>query len=127
MKTLQEKGLAHSLKKVSGGGKKRKKKEEAAEISVESTNGLGETSVKNSTPWNMAPVNGASSKSDATGINNSSTASLTEKVLREQELTKRRKKDNDNVRGLFSNRDQSKPHGKGSDFMSRGFSMPERI
>lgn len=99
-KTLAEKGLSHSLKKV-GSGKKRKKGVEEAE----------------------------KKKSDAaveveSSINNASTASIAAKVRQEQEKSKKRKTESENVQSLFSSRDQSKPMGKSSDFMSRGFSLP---
>ncbi|KAK3112607.1 Replication termination factor 2 [Teratosphaeriaceae sp. CCFEE 6253] len=101
VKTLGEKGLAHSLKKIAGGGKKRKKKDEVGEV-----------------------VGGEVKQLDAASINNASTASLTAKVLDEQERAKKRKLGSRNVQSLFSSRDQSKPIGKSSDFMTRGFSVP---
>ena len=122
-KTLQDKGLAHSLKKASAGGKKRKKRDEAPEVSSGVLNGPLEVEAKNSTPRRVTPVNDSTSKSDVSGINNTSTASLTVKVMQEQELAKKRKKDSDNVRGLFLNPDHSQPVGRGSDFMTRGFSI----
>lgn len=115
MKTLQEKGLTHSLKKASGGGKKRKKHDDAADPG---SRGQLKTA-KTSTPVNAHPeVDGSS------GINNTATASLTAKVIEEQERAKKRKLENENVRSLFSSRDQSKPIGKSGDFMSRGYSLP---
>jgi hypothetical protein len=100
VKNLQEKGLTHSLKKASA-SKKRKKQKEAEEEHVAAKN-----------------------KAVSNGINNASTASLTSKVLQEQEQAKRRRMDNENVKSLFSSRDQTKPIGKSADFMTRGFSMP---
>lgn len=102
VKTLQEKGLAHSLKKSSGGKKRKKGKEENGEV---------EEKVKKT-------------KEDSSGINNSSAASIAAKVLKEQELSKKKKMQNENVKSLFSTRDQSKPIGKSADFMTRGFSVP---
>lgn len=102
VKTLQENGLAHSLKKSSGGKKRKKGKEE---------NGDVEEKVKKT-------------KEDSSGINNSSAASIAAKVLKEQELSKKKKMQNENVKSLFSTRDQSKPIGKSADFMTRGFSVP---
>jgi hypothetical protein len=100
IKTLQEMGLSHSLKKAST-SKKRKKKTETEEDTQ---------AVKN--------------KSTTNGINNAATASLTSKVLQEQEQAKRRRMDNETVKSLFSSRDQTKPIGKSADFMTRGFSLP---
>ena len=99
VKTLQEKGLAHSLKKSSGGKKRKKDKEETEEKSKKK-------------------------KEDSNGINNSSAASIAAKVLKEQELSKKKRMDNENVKSLFSTRDQTKPIGKSADFMTRGFSVP---
>lgn len=113
MKTLQEKGLTHSLKKASG-SKKRKKRDQDVEVAADST--------KEGTPKADAPANGQSNGN--TRINNSATASITAKVLQEQENAKKRRLDNENVKSLFSTRDPSKPHGKSSDFMTRGFTVP---
>lgn len=114
-KTLQEKGLAHSLKKVSGGGKKRKKRDEQV---VEAGNGSKEATPKASTPVREEANGNGNGK-----INNSATASLTAKVMQQQEASKKRKMDNDNVKSLFSNRDQSASLGNSAGFMTRGFSM----
>ncbi|KAK4547663.1 hypothetical protein LTR36_000620 [Oleoguttula mirabilis] len=116
VKALQEKGLAHSLKKVSGGGKKRKKKDEVADAVEAKMAGTKRAAPKAS--------NGTHDTDVSTAINNSSTASLTARVLEEQNRAKKRKMENENVRSLFSSRDQSKPIGKSSDFMTRGYSVP---
>lgn len=118
VKALQEKGLAHSLKKASG-GRKRKKNREVDEP----TNGVtGRNEV--TIPKGSVPADGAKDADGSMRINNSSTASLTAKVLEEQERAKKRKLESENLRGLFSSRDQSKPIGKSSDFMTRGYSLP---
>jgi hypothetical protein len=98
LKTLKEKGLAHSLKKGAKESKKRKKPDQV----------------------DQAP---ALVSATANNINNASTASLTAKVLKEQEA-KRRRTQNDNLNTLFSSRDQSKPIGKSADFMTRGYDIP---
>ena len=62
------------------------------------------------------------------GIKNASTASLTKKVLDEQEERNKRRKleQNDNVKSLFSSRD-ARPNAKNSaDYMTRGFSIGKR-
>ncbi|KAF2431166.1 DUF602-domain-containing protein [Tothia fuscella] len=121
MKTLKEKGLAHSLKKASG-SKKRKKNAEA-EI-LQETNGEEKVPelVKASTTKSANGTNPAANE----GIKNASTASLTAKVLAEQEKRNKKRKmaGNSNLSSLYSSRDQSKPIGKSSDFMTRGFSIP---
>ena len=124
MKTLHEKGLTHSLKKASGSGKKRKKRDEEAESPKKDVNGLNGTDSHHENSRSHTPVNGANGKSDVSGINNTSTASLTAKVMEDHELSKKRKRESETVRGLFSSHDQSKPSGKSADFMTRGFSMP---
>jgi hypothetical protein len=110
-KTLQEKGLSHSLKKASG-SKKRKKRDEQ----------VGEAEEK-----------GAVTKEKVTEdvkdkINNSATASLTAKVMQvqEQERAKKRKMENENVKSLFSSRDQGAAMGNSAGFMTRGFSHVKR-
>jgi hypothetical protein len=110
VKTLQEKGLSHSLKKASG-GKKRKKKDDTVADEVEPSSKSNGASKKNE-------------RSASNGINNSSTASLAAKVLQEQEHAKKRRLENENVKSLFSTRDQRLPSGKSGDFMTRGFSLP---
>ena len=102
LKTLKEKGLAQSLKKAAKESKKRKKREEADDAPA------------------LVRVN---DQKEANNINNSSTAALTAKVLQEQEAKKRRMH-NDNLKTLFSSRDQSKPTGKSADFMTRGYDIP---
>lgn len=119
VKTLQEKGLTHSLKKASTGSKKRKKKDEevAAQLAT-----AGEVDNGRATTRTSTPVSTVTPKHEISGINNSSAASVTAKVIEEQERAKKRKRDNATVKSLFSNRDhQSKTN---TDFMTRGFSVP---
>lgn len=124
MQTLQEKGLAHSLKKVSGSGKKRKKKDEAAQAAAVPPDGANGVKEANGTPQTSTSVNRAAEHEHKSGINNSSTASLTAKVMQEQDRAKKRKLENENVRSLFSSSDQKVSTGKSGDFMTRGFSIP---
>ena len=109
---LKDQGLTHSLKKVSGSGKKRKKNGESTSMKEEST------SVDNPI---SSERKGALKTSAA--IKNAGTASLTAKVLaEEQERSKRRKMEpNENLKSLFSS--GSGKH-KDGDFMTRGFSIP---
>lgn len=99
VKTLKESGLRHSLKAI--GKKKEKRDREKKDKIVE---------VK---------------KSAVTGptINNAATKALTDKVVREQEATKKRKLDNANVQSLFTQKDP-KERKRDGDFMTRGFSIP---
>jgi hypothetical protein len=101
---LKDSGLTHSLKKTSGSGKKRKKNAESSEA---------------------APVEKSAPKSS--GLKNSATASLTAKVLEEQEERNKRRKLglNDNLKTLFSNKSNAVTP-RGGDFMTRGFSIPKK-
>lgn len=131
---LRESGLTHSLKKAPG-GKKRKKhaeteialegKDEAnvAEPSSEkSKSRLTENGISIPQPRNGTSIPGSN------GIKNAATASLTAKVLDEQEERNKRRKlgMNDNLKGLFSNTGYSAQTHKGGDFMTRGYSLPKR-
>jgi hypothetical protein len=109
VKTLQEKGLSHSLKKASGSKKRKKRDEQGVE----------------------AEEKGAAAKAKANEdvkdkINNSATASLTAKVMQQQEQAKKRKMENENVKSLFSSRDQTAAMGNSAGFMTRGFSHVKR-
>lgn len=106
---LKEAGLTHSLKKAPG-SKKRKKN--AEDVPVEA-----KVSSKNGT---TAPV--------SSGIKNAATASLTAKVLEEQEERNKRRKLglNDNLKTLFSSGGYSAQAHKSGDFMTRGFSIPKK-
>lgn len=87
IKALQEKGLAHSLKKAASASKKRKKKpaDDAGDAVPADEKPTKQTAVSN-------------------GINNASTALLTAKVMQEQEQNKRRRMENANVKSLFTAR-----------------------
>ncbi|KAK3628292.1 Replication termination factor 2 [Elasticomyces elasticus] len=124
LKTLQEKGLSHSLKKASGASKKRKKRDETVEAGDTASKPVKAAKQNTTMLKTMSPAAGTPDLESVTSINNASTASLTAKVLEEQERAKKRKMQNKNVQSLFSSRDQSKPIGKSSDFMTRGFSVP---
>ncbi|TKA31976.1 hypothetical protein B0A50_01221 [Salinomyces thailandicus] len=123
LKTLQEKGLSHSLKKASGGGKKRKKRDEGTAASEDAKVDAPSLS-REAAPKPSTTANGKNDVDVTTSINNSSTASIAAKVMEEQERAKKRKLDSENVRSLFSTRDQTRPSGKSADFMTRGYSLP---
>jgi hypothetical protein len=111
MKTLKEKGLAHSLKR----GKKRKAKGTEAAAN-------GEENAPELVPANKSNGSGTSTP-NGNGIKNSATASLAAKVLEEQERKKRKLDKNENLKGLFSSRDQTRDLKNSKDFMTRGFTM----
>ena len=114
---LQASGLTHSLKKTPGLSKKRKKKEKPIkeESSTDVTNGLAGPG--------LPPPEGPATQS-SNGIRNEDTASLTARVLAEQEDRNKRRKTaaNDNLKTLFSS--STGAGAKQSDFMTRGFSIP---
>ena len=106
---LKAQGLTHSLKKAPGIGKKRKKTATVEEATV------AEEPIKSTQTKNEKPES---------NIKNADTASLTAKVLAEQEERNKRRKQgaNDNVKSLFSNKNGMDE--KHVDFMTRGFSIP---
>ena len=113
---LKDEGLTHSLKKVSGATKKRKNKTVVSEIRD------SEPLLDSSRASSVQPGSGVVTPSR--GIKNAETASLTARVLaEEQERSKRRKLgENENIKSLFSSENGGPK--KNGDFMNRGFSMP---
>ncbi len=113
---LKEQGLAHSLKKAPGTGKKRKKDTVSGEATTV------EVLDKKPKPAISHSVNTVNTEGGA--IQNPDTASLTAKVLaEEQEKHKRRKMaKNDNLKSLFSSKNGMDE--KHVDFMTRGYSIP---
>lgn len=99
--TLKEKGLTHSLKKAAGSKKRKKNREVTQSLKAQQ----------------VAP---------AASIKNSSTASLTARVLEEQEdrNKKRKLQKNDNLDTLFSTKGKNGMAEKKNDFFTRGFSIP---
>ena len=124
IKQLKEQGLTHSLKKASGSGKKRKKD---AELSANNDARNDARAVLNGADGESDSNNHAMStlKSSTGGINNAATASLTTKVLQDEDERKKRQKlgMNDNLKGLFST-DGTAKETKQGDFMTRGYSIP---
>jgi hypothetical protein len=139
MNKLKEAGVTHSLKKAPG-SKKRKKKAEAdpsaADGNVSETNGkspaegLSEKTKARLVGSGSGPPQSRSGTSTpvSSGIKNAATASLTAKVLDEQEERNKRRKMglNDNLKSLFSNSGYSAQTHKGGDFMTRGYSLPKK-
>lgn len=113
---LNQQGLTHSLKKATGASKKRKKNVVAADALI-SKQVLDESKPP------LRPSEGTSSTSRAS-INNEETASLTAKVIaEEQDRHKRRRMGaNENLKSLFSSKNGMDE--KHTDFMTRGFSIP---
>jgi Rtf2 RING-finger len=136
---LKEAGLTHSLKKAPG-SKKRKKNADgdsaATEGKLSETN--GKTTMEGLSEKTKARLaeNGSGTPQSrsgtstpvSSGIKNAATASLTAKVLDEQEERNKRRKMglNDNLKSLFSNTGYSAQTHKGGDFMTRGYSLPKK-
>lgn len=109
---LAEQGLTHSLKKAPGS--KKRKKHATTEGSADPASDSAE--MKKST---------AASGSNENGIKNAATASLTARVLSEENEKKKRRKMmglSDNLDSLFTK--ETKDGKKSGDFMTRGFSIP---
>jgi hypothetical protein len=117
VKTLREKGLTHNLKKAPG-SKKRKKG--ADKDDTNGTKASEEDKKKSSDEDKAKKVPKADN-----GIKNASTASLTQKVMKEQEERNKRRKmvENDNVKSLFNKSDHKPDLKKSADYMTRGFSI----
>ena len=121
VKTLREKGLTHALKKAPG-SKKRKKNAD------KETNGTGAKSKSSSDEDKKAKSKANGEKASDSGLKNSATASLTRKVMEEQEERNKRRKLGQNaaVKSLF-NTSSSKPSaGNSADYMTRGFSIGKK-
>jgi hypothetical protein len=121
VKTLREKGLTHALKKAPG-SKKRKKGAE------KESNGEPTTKLTDGEKKKAANGDKHTNDTNGNGIKNASTASLTQKVMKEQEERNKRRKlaENDNVKSMFS-KSETKPDLKRSaDYMTRGFSIGKK-
>lgn len=144
IRSLKESGLTHSLKKAPG-GKKRKKQAitEAAEFNSNGTrtdsaesggieklrNKLMEVDqIPKSNGGISTPQSRSGTATPSGGIKNAATASLTARVLDEQEERNKRRKLglNDNLKSLFSNTGSIGASQKGGDFMTRGYSIPKK-
>ncbi|CAE7216826.1 hypothetical protein HRS9139_07877 [Pyrenophora teres f. teres] len=123
IKTLREKGLTHALKKAPGSSKKKRKHAEkeangdAAATTKPSSSDDDKTAKKEAKDKKEVPSAG--------GLQNSATASLTRKVLAEQEERNKRRKmaQNDNVNTLFHNNEHKPDKKNSADYMTRGFSI----
>ncbi|KAF4637783.1 hypothetical protein G7Y89_g300 [Cudoniella acicularis] len=136
---LKESGLTHSLKKAPG-GKKRKKNVDAestpvGEKSVATNGAVAKEGISDKLKARLGENGTATPQSRSgtstpvpSGIKNAATASLTAKVLDEQEERNKRRKLglNDNLKGLFSSGGYSAQAHKSGDFMTRGYSIPKK-
>lgn len=143
---LKEIGLTHSLKKAPGSKKRKKHAEaEAAESSSKVLNGdvskkpaiavektkprLAESDVETMNAQRTVPQSRSGTATPTGAIKNAATASLTAKVLNEQEERNKRRKLglNDNLKSLFSNTGSDGSKQTGGDFMTRGYSLPKKV
>ncbi|TVY57963.1 Replication termination factor 2 [Lachnellula cervina] len=133
---LKEQGLTHSLKKAPGSKKRKKNAEaEAGEKKSVANGGAALDGLSEKTKARLVEKSSGVSQSRsgtstpvANGIKNAATASLTAKVLEEQEERNKRRKlgQNENLKGLFSSGGYSAQAQKSGDFMTRGFSLPKQ-
>lgn len=137
---LKEAGLTHSLKKAPGSKKKKERKHAEVSTTIESkttlvaAEALSEKNRKRLVDTQDVDIkaNSASAQRSAVatplgGIKNAATASLTARVLYEQEERNKRRKLglNDNLKGLFSKPGANGQAEKRTDFMTRGFTVPK--
>ncbi len=113
---LREQGLTHSLKKAPGTAKKRKKDAQIVHATVSDVFEECTKPVVSHSDNTMKLGSGA--------IQNADTASLTAKVLAEEQAKNKRRKmgKNDNLKSLFSSKNGMDE--KHIDFMTRGYSIP---
>ncbi|KAH8665873.1 Rtf2 RING-finger-domain-containing protein [Tricladium varicosporioides] len=139
IKLKAEKGLTHSLKKAPGSKKRKKIAEFEPTTTSDNKVPTNSTDTKDSLSQkikarltesgNPLPKSGSGSSAlIPSGIKNAATASLTAKVLDEQEERNKRRKLglNDNLKSLFSSGGYSAQTHKSGDFMTRGYSLPKR-
>lgn len=119
---LKDQGLTHSLKKAPGSGKKRKKNGDAPAEEIDRAD--GNAMVLQESKSAKQPMQDSGTTMPSGGIKHTATASLTAKVLAEQQEKNKRRKlaENENLKSLFSS-DHGVPK-KDGDFMTRGFSIP---
>ncbi len=143
MKTVKEKGLAHSLKKAAGANKKRKKDIAEGVVSGQIDGAKSTNGVETPAPARLAdlkesldvkpaskattpqPHSGTSTPKPANNINNMATASLTARVLEEQEARNKRRKlpGNEHINNLFTSKLPAGEKRNDIDFMNRGITL----
>jgi hypothetical protein len=133
VKTLREKRLTHALKKAPGSKKDKKRKHADTSTSTDATttSSNGATKPSSSDEDKTTTKSEKKAKKDTPasfGLKNSATASLTKKVLEEQEERNKRRKmaQNENMAGLFNKKEHKPSKGNSADFMTRGFSIARK-
>ncbi|KAF8545327.1 Rtf2 RING-finger-domain-containing protein [Trichophaea hybrida] len=108
IKKLAENGLSHSLKKIPDKKSKKRKNGASKDDGVE-----GSSKVQ---------------KTKESGIRNSAAAALTSRVMEDEKMKHQQRKleMSDSVKSLFTKQGNGKKiDGRNTDFMSRGYSLPE--
>ncbi|KAJ8107332.1 hypothetical protein OPT61_g8941 [Boeremia exigua] len=125
LKTLKEKGLTHALKKAPGSKKRKKTADKPSNDAPTNGTTNGTTKSKSPSDEENLPAPSATKPAPPTGLKNSATASLTRKVLEEQEARNKRRKlgQNENVKSLFNTSSNTPSAGNSADYMTRGFSI----
>lgn len=134
VKTLREKGLTHALKKAPGSKKRKKNAEKETNGSAEThdattkSKSSSDEEQKAKSATNGSKSNGERNGTPDSGLKNSATASLTRKVLEEQEERNKRRKlgQNENVKSLFNTSSNTPNKGNSADYMTRGFSIGKK-
>lgn len=126
---LKAAGLTHSLKAAPGTKKRKKDKGTTAGGGAEAktSNGVHSDKEKDKSKVGENGADVAKPVASSAGIKNAATASLTAKVLDEQEQRNKRRKlaMNENLKSLFTSETNKTPQ-KGSDFMTRGYTIPAK-
>ncbi|KAF2633930.1 DUF602-domain-containing protein [Macroventuria anomochaeta] len=127
IKTLREKGLTHALKKAPG-SKKRKKNAEKDSNGGEANGTTTKSKSSSDEDRKAKPKANGENETTVNSIKNSATASLTRKVMEEQEERNKRRKlgQNENVKSLFNTTSSKPSTGNSADYMTRGFSIGKK-
>ncbi|EXJ57962.1 hypothetical protein A1O7_05385 [Cladophialophora yegresii CBS 114405] len=129
IETLRSLGLTHSLKKASGSKKRKangdsKVEPAAGGADLQDRKPNGDTkSLAGNLSRSSTPQSVTSTPKPSSGIKNAVTASLTARVLEEEEARKRRRRENENISSLYAKKSDGKGTNEG-DFMTRGYSIP---
>lgn len=135
LKTLKENNLTHALKKAPGSKKRKKNADKSTDTSSDPTttstkpHSSFDEDRKAKSATNGTKTNGGErTGTPDSGLKNSATASLTRKVLEEQEERNKRRKlgQNENVKSLFNTSNNVPSKGNSADYMTRGFSIGKK-
>ena len=132
IETLRSQGLTHALKKAPG-NKKRTANGEVKDAHTESDFKTKDPGRSKDVKANGHDIQRTATPQSRTytpkvsnGIKNAATASLTSRVLEEEEAKKKRRLENENISSLYNKQSDSDKKHRGGDFMTRGFSIPAK-